>query len=55
MKLAELNVATLVGLLVCTLSAYGQQGLNNVEQRVNTILNQMAVLQVCSRGENLRR
>jgi beta-glucosidase len=31
------------GLLVCTLSAYGQQGSNNVEQRVNTILNQMTL------------
>src|SRR5271166_479203 len=43
MKLAKLNVATLAGLLVCTLSAYGQQGSNNVEQRVNTILNQMTL------------
>jgi beta-glucosidase len=43
MKLAKLNMATLAGLLVCTLSAYGQQGSNNVEQRVKNILNQMTL------------
>ena len=43
MKLIDLYRVTLTGLLVCTLSAYGQQGSNNVEQRVNNILNQMTL------------
>jgi beta-glucosidase len=43
MKLAELNVATLAGLLICALAVRGEQGSNNVEQRVNNILNQMTL------------
>src|SRR5271166_2241130 len=43
MKLIDLYRVTLTGLLVCTLSAYGQQVSNNVEQRVNNILNQMTL------------
>ena len=46
MKLIDLNRVALTGLLVCALSAfsaYGQQGANNVEQRVNNILNQMTL------------
>jgi beta-glucosidase len=42
MKLIGLYRVTLIGLLVCTLSAYGQQGSNNVEQRVDSILSQMS-------------
>jgi len=41
MKLIHLYRVTLTGLLVCTLGAYGQQGSNNVEQRVDSILSQM--------------
>ena len=43
MKLIDLYRVTLTGLLVCTLSAYSQQGLNNVEQRVDSILSQMTL------------
>jgi beta-glucosidase len=43
MKLIDLCRVTLTGLLVCTLSAYGQQGSNNVEQRVDSILSQMTL------------
>ena len=43
MKLIHLYRLTLTGLLVCTLSAYGQQGSNNVEQRVDSILSQMTL------------
>ena len=43
MKLIDRYRVTLTGLLVCTLSAYGHQGSNNVEQRVNNILNQMTL------------
>jgi beta-glucosidase len=43
MKLIDLYRVTLTGLLVCTLSAYGQQGSNNVEQRVDSILSQMTL------------
>jgi beta-glucosidase len=43
MKLISLYRVTLTGLLVCTLSAYGQQGSNNVEQRVDRILSQMTL------------
>jgi beta-glucosidase len=43
MKLIDLAQVTLTGLLVCTLNAYGQQGSNNVEQRVNNILSQMTL------------
>jgi beta-glucosidase len=41
MKLINLYRVTLIGLLVCTLSAYGQQRSNNVEKRVDDILSQM--------------
>jgi beta-glucosidase len=43
MKLINLYRVTLIGLLACTLSAHGQQGSNNVEQRVNNILAQMTL------------
>ena len=43
MKFIDSYRVTLIGLLVCTLSAYGQQGSNNVEQRVNSILSQMTL------------
>ncbi len=43
MKLAELNVATLAGLLICALTVRREQGSNNLEQRVNNILNQMTL------------
>jgi beta-glucosidase len=43
MRLIDLYRITLTGLLVCTLRAYGQQGSNNVEQRVNSILSQMTL------------
>src|SRR6516225_2485341 len=43
MKLINLYRVTLTGLLVCTLSAFGQQGSNNVEQRVDSILSQMTL------------
>ena len=43
MRLIDLHRVSLTGLLVCTLSAHGQQGSNNVEQRVNSILSQMTL------------
>jgi beta-glucosidase len=43
MELINLYRVTLTGLLVCTLSAYGQQGSNGVEQRVDGILSQMTL------------
>jgi beta-glucosidase len=43
MKLAELKMATLAGILICALTAHGEQGSNKVEQRVNNILNQMTL------------
>ena len=43
MKLIHLYRVTLTGLLVCALSAQGQQGSNNVEQRVDSILSQMTL------------
>ena len=43
MKLAQLNVATLTGLFICTLNVHAEQGSNNVEQRVNNILAQMTL------------
>ena len=43
MKLIDLYRVTLTGLLVCTLSAHGQQGSNNVEERVDSILSQMTL------------
>jgi hypothetical protein len=33
MKLAELNVATLAGLLICALTVRGEQGSNNLDPR----------------------
>jgi len=41
MKLVDVYRVTHLGLLVCTLSVYGQQGSNNVEKRVDSILKQM--------------
>jgi hypothetical protein len=38
MKFVDLAKVTVTGLLVCTLSAYGQNGSNNVEQWVESIL-----------------
>ena len=43
MKLIDLYRLTLTGLLACTLGAHGQQGSNNVEQRVDSILAQMTL------------
>ena len=43
MKLVDVYRVTHLGLLVCTLSVYGQQGSNNVEQRVDSILSQMTL------------
>ncbi|MGA8660615.1 MAG: glycoside hydrolase family 3 C-terminal domain-containing protein [Chthoniobacterales bacterium] len=43
MKLAGLNRVALTGLCAFALSAYGQQGSNNVEQRVNNILSQFTL------------
>jgi beta-glucosidase len=43
MKFIDFYRVTLIGLLVCTFSAYGQQGSNNVERRVNSILSQMTL------------
>jgi beta-glucosidase len=43
MKALNLYRATLTGLLVCTLSAYGQNTANNVETRVRSILSQMTL------------
>jgi beta-glucosidase len=43
MKLANLYRMTLTGLLVCTLSAHGQQGASDVEKRVDDILLQMTL------------
>lgn len=40
MKLANLYRVSQIGILVCTLNVYGQEG-SNVEQRVNSILSQM--------------
>src|SRR5258708_27029884 len=43
MKLVDLYRVTQIGLLVCTLSVYGQQGSNNVQQRVDSILKLMTL------------
>ena len=43
MRLINLYRIALTGILVCALRAYGQQGSNNVEQRVNSILSQMTL------------
>src|SRR6516162_4581816 len=43
MKFKNLYRATLTGLLVYALGAYGQQGSNNVERRVNRILSQITL------------
>jgi beta-glucosidase len=48
MKLVNLYRVTQIGLLVCALSAYGQQGSNNVEQRVDAILKQMTLAEKLS-------
>ena len=48
MKLVDLYRVTQIGLLVCTLSVYGQQGSNNVEQRVDDILKQMTLAEKLS-------
>jgi hypothetical protein len=43
MKLVNLYRVSQIGILVCTLNVYGQEGSNNVEQRVNSILSQMTL------------
>jgi beta-glucosidase-like glycosyl hydrolase len=43
MKLVDLAQVTLTGLFICTLNMRGEQGSNNVEQRVNNILAQMTL------------
>jgi beta-glucosidase len=43
MKLIDLAQVTLTGLFICTLNVRGEQGSNNVEQRVNNILAQMTL------------
>jgi beta-glucosidase len=48
MKLVDIYRVTHLGLLVCTLSVYGQQGSNNVEQRVDSILKQMTLAEKLS-------
>ena len=48
MKLVDLYRVTVTGLLVGTLSAHGQQGSNNVEQRVDSILSQMTLAEKLS-------
>jgi len=48
MKLKNVYRATLTGLLVYALGAYGQQGSNNVEQRVNSILSHMTLAEKLS-------
>ena len=48
MKLVDVYRVTHLGLLVCTLSVYGQQGSNNVEKRVDSILKQMTLAEKLS-------
>jgi beta-glucosidase len=48
MKLVDVYRVTHLGLLVCTLSVYGQQVSNNVEQRVDNILKQMTLAEKLS-------
>ncbi len=43
MKLADIYRVSQIGILACTLNVYGQEGLNNVEQRANSILAQMTL------------
>ena len=43
MKLVDIYRVSQIGILVCTLNVYGQEGSNNVEQRVNSILSQMTL------------
>ena len=43
MKLVDLTKVTLTGLFMWTLNVHGEQGSNNVEQRVNDILAQMTL------------
>jgi hypothetical protein len=48
MKLVHVNAATLAGLLICALTVHGEQGSNDVEQRVTNILNQMTLAEKLS-------
>ena len=48
MKLVDIYRVTMTGLLVGTLSVHGQQGSNNVEQRVDSILSQMTLAEKLS-------
>jgi hypothetical protein len=43
MKLVNLAQVALTGLFICALNVHGEQGSNNVEQRVNNILAQMTL------------
>jgi beta-glucosidase len=43
MKSVDLYRIYQIGILACTLNVYGQEGSNNVEQRVNSILSQMTL------------
>ncbi len=43
MKIAKLSVATLAGLFICVLTVRGEQSKENVELRVENILNQMTL------------
>jgi beta-glucosidase len=43
MKLIDLYRISQIGLLACTLNVYGQEGSNNVEKRVDSILSQMTL------------
>jgi hypothetical protein len=48
MKLVDVYRLTQIGLLVCALSVYGQQGSNTVGQRVDNILKQMTLAEKLS-------
>ena len=43
MKSVDLYRISQIGILACALNVYGQEGSNNVEQRVNSILSQMTL------------
>jgi len=43
MKLIDLYRVTLTGLFICTLNARGDQGSNDVEKKVDSILSQMTL------------
>ena len=43
MKSVDLYRIAQIGMLACTLNLYGQEGPNNVAQRVNRILSQMTL------------